>query len=233
MKRVVLFATAALAALALVGAAGGAAPDGAAGPWADFVVASNQGPTGPRRFPRGRQRPGERRRAGGIAAGQRRPDSREHVLQPGVRRLHHARVRQPDLQQAGRRPRHRRDRDHARRRTRPRRSTSTSAATGLTFVLAGQISKDGSGLHARRRDVGALRRSWSTSAIPALYHWRSTRMPDGFDVDGVGATRHHELRAARRRGLHARLLEAGAPLRLLAVGDQAHRSLRTDVPRQH
>ena len=45
MKRVVLFTTAALVALAFAGVAGGAAPDGVAGPWADFVVAASQGPT--------------------------------------------------------------------------------------------------------------------------------------------------------------------------------------------
>src|SRR3954452_15599473 len=44
MKRVVLFATA-LVALALAGVAGGAAPDGVAGPWADFVVTASQGKT--------------------------------------------------------------------------------------------------------------------------------------------------------------------------------------------
>src|SRR3954470_16320207 len=44
MKRVVLFATA-LVALVFAAVAGGAAPDGVAGPWADFVVAANQGKT--------------------------------------------------------------------------------------------------------------------------------------------------------------------------------------------
>ena len=45
MQRAVVLATVGFVALALAGNAFAAAPDGVAGPWADFVVASQQGPT--------------------------------------------------------------------------------------------------------------------------------------------------------------------------------------------
>src|SRR4051812_5285055 len=45
MQRAVVLATVGLVSLVLAGQAVAAAPDGVAGPWADFVVASNQGPT--------------------------------------------------------------------------------------------------------------------------------------------------------------------------------------------